>query len=403
MHVLDFEIFKNENTKKVNIMKKRILTMFWYDDAGEVHLYKDVGGIPYALSKYCGWQATFAYNDANGVIHNADYEKYVKLDRIRFSKILERLKLRYIKYFQVIKYVYFNAPNYDAINFYHCHKFINFLCWLAKKRNPKIITYVKLDMGKAGFEKELERQKCCGGVKAWRNADLFTVETKKYIATLNSLNKFNNKVKYLPNGFFSDLVNIDLSSIKKEKIILTVGRLGTHQKNTELLIEALINIEDSLADWKIYLVGPMPDSFKIWLNKKLINHQFLKEKIMITGNITDKAELYKIYAKSSVFILPSRYEGFPLVIQEAMHFSCYPIVTTCYNRVNKVIYTAECEFEQIDKKKENDLSNALKNINDLDYLHKGKIAAKFVNENFDWKILAEKLDNYFNTLIQNRG
>ena len=108
-------------------MQRRILTMFWYDDAGEVHLYKDVGGIPYALAKYCGWKATFAYNDANGIIHNKDYEKYVKLDRIRFPKILEKLKLRYIKYFQVIKYVYFNAPKYDVINFYHCHKFIKFL------------------------------------------------------------------------------------------------------------------------------------------------------------------------------------------------------------------------------------------------------------------------------------
>lgn len=147
-------------------MKKRILTMFWYDDAGEVHLYKDVGGIPYALAKYCGWKATFAYNDANGVIHNEDYERYVKLDRIRFPKILEKLKLRYIKYFQVIKYIYFNAPKYDVINFYHCHRFINFLCWLAKKRNPDIITYVKLDMGKGGLEKEIEKQKCNGGGKA---------------------------------------------------------------------------------------------------------------------------------------------------------------------------------------------------------------------------------------------
>ena len=109
-------------------MRKLFLTLFWYDDEVEFDLYKDVGGIPYALAKYCGWQATFAYNDANGVIHNEDYEKYVKLDRIRFPKILEKLKLRYIKYFQVIKYVYFNAPKYDVINFYHCHKFIKFLC-----------------------------------------------------------------------------------------------------------------------------------------------------------------------------------------------------------------------------------------------------------------------------------
>lgn len=321
-------------------MPKRILTMFWYDDAGEVHLYKDVGGIPYALAKYCGWQATFAYNDANGVIHNEDYEKYVKLDRIRFPKILEKLKLRYIKYFQVIKYVYFNAPKYDVINFYHCHKFIKFLCWLAKKRNPNIITYVKLDMSKNGFEKELKNN--CK--RRWDFTDLFTVETNKYVDELNELSKFSGKVKYLPNGFFADLEDIDLSKIKKEKIILTVGRLGTYQKNTELLIESLIEIEDKLNEWKVYLAGPMTEDFKIWLNKRLVDHSKLKNKIVITGNIIDKKELYQIYAKSSIFVLPSRYEGFPLVIQEAMHFACYPIVTNCFPAADEVIRTGEMDL-----------------------------------------------------------
>ena len=54
-------------------MNKRILTMFWYDDISEVHLYKDVGGIPYALAKYCGWEATFAYSDINGIIKNSGW------------------------------------------------------------------------------------------------------------------------------------------------------------------------------------------------------------------------------------------------------------------------------------------------------------------------------------------
>lgn len=375
--------------------------MFWYDDAGEVHLYKDVGGIPYALAKYYGWQATFAYNDANGVIHNKDYEKYVKLDRIRFPKILERLKLRYIKYFQVMKYVYFNAPNYDVINFYHCHKFINFLCWLAKKRNPEIITYVKLDMGKAGFEKEIEKQKCCRGGRVWRNTDLFTVETKKYVDILNTLNKFNNKVKYLPNGFFSDLVNIDLSSIKKEKIILTVGRLGTYQKNTELLIEALVSIEDSLDDWEIYLVGPITDDFKIWLNKKLINHQCLKEKIVITGNITDKAELCKIYAKASIFVLPSRYESWGLVICEAMNMANYIIATDCCDAFSDVllnkneIYGYIVDNENIESLRAGIVS-VIDNIDDS--ILKARKGSIFVNQNFNWEILARKLDNYFDNI-----
>lgn len=372
-------------------MRKRILTMFWYDDTGEVHLYKDVGGIPYALAKYCGWQATFAYNDANGVIHNEDYEKYVKLDRIRFPKILEKLKLRYIKYFQVIKYVYLNAPKYDVINFYHCHKFIKFLCWLAKKRNPNIITYVKLDMSKNGFEKELKNN--CN--RRWYFTDLFTVETNKYVDELNKLSKFSGKVKYLPNGFFSDLEDIDLSKIKKEKIILTVGRLGTYQKNTELLIESLIEIEDKLNEWIVYLVGPMTEDFEIWLNKRLVDHSKLKNKIVITGNIIDKKELYQIYAKSSIFVLPSRYEGFPLVIQEAMHFACYPIVTNCFPAADEVIRTGKNGFGDIVNQSENDLNNVLKSIKIINYLEKGQKAAEFVNENFDWKILAKKLENYF--------
>ncbi len=376
-------------------MQKRILTMFWYDDAGEVHLYKDVGGIPYALAKYCGWKATFAYNDANGVIHNEDYERYVKLDRIRFPKILEKLKLRYIKYFQVIKYVYFNAPKYDVINFYHCHRFINFLCWLAKKRNPDIITYVKLDMGKAGFEKEMKKQKCNGGEKHRDNTDLFTVETKKYVDPLNDLNKFKNKVKYLPNGFFSDLADVDLSKIKKERIILTVGRIGTYPKNTELLIESLIELENDLKDWKVYLVGPMTEDFKIWLNNRLVDHSKLKNKIVITGNITDKKELYQIYAKSSIFVLPSRYEGFPLVIQEAMHFACYPIITNCFPAADEVIRTGKNGFGDIVNQSENNLNNVLKSIEIINYLEKGQKAAEFVNETFDWEILAKKLENYF--------
>ena len=376
-------------------MQKRILTMFWYDDITEAILYKDVGGIPYALSKYCGWQATFAYNNANGLLHNEDYEKYVFLSPITFNKYFKRIKSRYIRFFPVIKYIFKNAKKYDVINFYHCHEFTNFLCWFAKIMNPQIITYVKLDMDKDDFKYQKERHMSRRGGRRWRNTDIFTTETLKYVVELNKLKKFNNKVKYLPNGFFADLEDIDLSKIKKEKIILTVGRLGTYQKNTELLIESLIEIEDKLNEWIVYLVGPMTEDFEIWLNKRLVDHSKLKNKIVITGNIIDKKELYQIYAKSSIFVLPSRYEGFPLVIQEAMHFACYPIVTNCFPAADEVIRTGENGFGDIVNQSENDLNNVLKSIKIINYLEKGQKAAEFINENFDWKILAKKLENYF--------
>lgn len=373
-------------------MKKRILTMFWYDDAGEVHLYKDVGGIPYALAKYYGWQATFAYNDVNGIIHNHDYEKYVKLDTIHYPKILCKLKLRYYKYFRVMMYVWKNSPKYDVINFYHCHKFIRFLCWMAKKANPNIITYVKLDMGSEGFLKEKQQGK---KYSAWKSTDLFTVEAQKYVDELNKLAKFSKKVKYLPNGFFYDVGSI-AKNIKKDKVILTVGRLGTYQKNTEMLVNAFCAIDkEKISDWKLFLVGPMTDEFKVWLDKKIGTNEFYKDKIVITGNIADKEKLYEMYSRASIFVLPSRFEGFPLVIQEALHFSCFPIITDCFAGADEIVkeeYGIIIKNESIEM-----LIQAIEKVINKypDCISKGKIAARFVDQNFSWKILGNQLQNYF--------
>lgn len=376
-------------------MKKRILTMFWYDDAGEVHLYKDVGGIPYALAKYCGWQATFAYNDVNGIIHNEDYEKYVKLDTIHYPKILCKLKLRYYKYFQVMKYVWKNAPKYDVINFYHCHKFIRFLCWLAKKANPDIITYVKLDMGREGFLKE---QKYRRG-EIWGSVSLFTVEVNSYIDKLNKLSKFNKKVRYMPNGFFSDLVAIDRYHIKKEKIILTVARFGAWQKNTELLLEAFSDIDViKLEGWQLWLVGPMSKEFSDYLECYRQTNIDIADKIIAFGNINNKKKLYELYARAGVFVHPSKSEGFPLVIPEAMFYSCCPIITDCFDAAREIISDERGKVIENENRKElvDSLLWAIDNFEEAKL--RGEMASIYAGENLIWEKLARRLETYLSLL-----
>lgn len=376
-------------------MRKRILTMFWYDDAGEVHLYKDVGGIPYALAKYCGWQATFAYNDVNGIIHNDDYEKYVKLDTIHYPKILCKLKLRYYKYFQVIKYVWKNAPKYDVINFYHCHKFIRFLCWLAKKVNPAIITYVKLDMGREGFVRE---QNVSGGGE-WGSVSLFTVEVNSYVDTLNKLAKFNKRVRYVPNGFFNDLVTIKRSNIKKERIILTVARFGVWQKNTELLLEAFKDVDANKLDgWQLWLVGPMTKKFLDYLDRYKQKNIDIASKIITFGNISSKKELYEIYAKAGIFVHPSKSEGFPLVIPEAMFYACYPIITDCFDAAREIINDERGKVIKNENKNElvDSLIWAIDNFEEAKL--KGKYASVYAQENLIWEKLSKRIVKYFNDI-----
>ena len=381
--------------------KKRFLTMFWYDDAGPVHLYKDVGGIPYALAKYCGWETTFAYNDINGIIEDEEYEKYVNMRTIHYNHICRKLKFRFVKYWRVAKFVWENARDYDVINFYHTHKFIMFLCWLAKKRNPDIITYVKMDMGEAGFNRVMEEKQRNKRRLADRLAgyvDLFTVEAQKYAKVLRTEVPKYKRIQYLPNGFFSDFLP-PTDEQEKENIILTVGRIGTRQKNSELLINALAKIpEKKLAGWKIYIVGPVEPLFQQWLEEKYKQQEFLKKYIVVTGEIYDKGKLAQIYQRAKVFVLSSRFESWGLVVPEAMSFREYIIATDCCEPFREYIDTTEQGFGRLIENENLDMLRvALEEVLDekIDVLRKGRLAGKFAAENLDWQVVIKRLESYF--------
>lgn len=374
----------------------RFLTINFYTSK-EANLWKDNGGIPYALSRYYGYKSRYVYLDKHGIVKNEEYEKYVELDAIKSGNNT------LINYFNILNYIYKNANNFDVFNFYELGIIGILASKLAKIINPKIIVYNKLDMGRAIFI-ELTRNNSVKRkiknfllAKLTTSIDLYTVETQAYVKPLNELERFKNRIKYLPNGYFSDLVDVS-ESVEKKKIILTVGRLGTVQKNTEMLIEAIENIDPAkLKDWKVYLVGSQTDKFKSWLMKIIECKPYLNSIFITTGNIIDKKELYNIYAKSSVFILPSRWESWGLVLTEAMAFSCYPIVTDCCDAFFEMLDSDNSNFGKIILNEDkNALKSAIEEVldNKVDYVNNGIKAHEFVSENFDWNIVVEKLNKY---------
>lgn len=380
---------------------KRFVTINFYNSE-EINLWKDNGGIPFSLSKYLRYKSTYVYTGNKNDITNEIYQKYADIDYIQKSKN------KYITYFNILNYVWQHAHEIDILNFYFVRIIGILVACIAKIKNPKIIVYSKLDLDRSHFlelvaNKTLKRQ-----IKNFiitylsSNIDFYTVETQAYIRPLNQLKRFKNKVKYLPNGYFDDLIKID-NDIKKEKIILTVGRLGTLQKNTEMLVETIENIEpEKLKGWKIYLVGSMTEKFKEWFNDRLNAKSHLKNYFVVTGNINDKKELYTLYAKSSIFVLNSRWEGFPLVLPEALYFSCYPIITNSFDGVFDIIKTNFGKI--IPNEDKNALKNAIEEVldNKVDYINNGIKASEFVSGNFDWKIIVQKLDNYFMEIYENR-
>lgn len=121
--------------------------------------------------------------------------------------------------------------------------------------------------------------------------------------------KFKNSV-VIPN--FSNLHSVERKNNKQHNVIC-VGRLAP-QKNINLLVEAWAIVAKRQPSWHLDIWGDGELHDKI---SSLIAKLKLQDCITLQGT---SANLESEYSNYSFFVLPSRYEGFPLVLVEAMQF-----------------------------------------------------------------------------------
>ena len=131
-------------------------------------------------------------------------------------------------------------------------------------------------------------------------------------------------IAYIPSGVECRPVG----TVRKQKRFFTVGRLGTEQKNTEMLLAACAAVE--LKDWQFWFVGGIEKTeqdFQAVIDRFFAAHPEKREQMIFTGNISDPARLWQIYDESSVFIFPSRSESFGNAAIEACYAGCYLLLS----------------------------------------------------------------------------
>ena len=96
------------------------------------------------------------------------------------------------------------------------------------------------------------------------------------------------------------------------KQFLSVGRMSYLTKGFDILIEAFALFARDNKEWTLNIVGEGPEEPVL---KELISKHKLENRITISPFTK---QIQKYYASSSVYILSSRWEGFPLVLAEAM-------------------------------------------------------------------------------------
>lgn len=125
----------------------------------------------------------------------------------------------------------------------------------------------------------------------------------------------NSKVAVIPNA----LREVGLhSDIKREKIILAVGRFNDPCKGFDLLIQTFNLIENE--DWRLVFAGGTASEGQYLLEMAKGSK---KSRIDFLGPVK---EIDKEYARAGIFVMPSRSEGFPNALCEAMAAGC-PVIS----------------------------------------------------------------------------
>ena len=144
--------------------------------------------------------------------------------------------------------------------------------------------------------------------QTFRFARRITVQCESYRALYPPY--LHKKIVTIANPVFpADPKNLEQK--KKRPVLLSVGRLE-YQKNYSVLIRAFALIAPQNPEWTLRIVGEGLERKDL---EQLISDSGLAGRVEMPGT-TDT--INSEYAQASLMVLPSRWEGFPNVLAEAM-------------------------------------------------------------------------------------
>lgn len=169
--------------------------------------------------------------------------------------------------------------------------------------------------------------------KAIRGLRIFLYKKADIVIVLNSedkrhFEKYLSNVRLIPNMNYFELPNQQAKL--ENKIIISAGRLE-HHKGFDQLIKAMPVIKQKHPDWQLHIYGEGPFRSKLTDLIKMYN---LEKNIILKGNTSD---LSQAYLNSSIYVLPSRFEGFGLVLIEAAAFGLPIISFDCPNGPKEIL------------------------------------------------------------------
>ncbi|TWT79222.1 alpha-1,4-N-acetyl-D-galactosaminyltransferase [Planctomycetes bacterium CA13] len=171
----------------------------------------------------------------------------------------------------------------------------------------------------------------------------------------------------------------------RKNVILGVGRLQT-EKGFDRLIEAFAEIAADSPEWTLRIVG---EGTQRGYLEELAKTRGISDRIAFPGWVRP---IDPEYAGAAVFVLPSRYEGFPSALLEAMAAGLPCIAMDCQSGSREIIRDGENGLIVADSIP--DLTAALRHLvdNPTERERVAKSATEVATQ-FSWDKMVDKYEN----------
>ncbi len=203
--------------------------------------------------------------------------------------------------------------------------------------------------------------------------------------------RIGKKSIYIPNGINQPSTTASSEILKElnlepQNYILGVGRI-TPEKGFDCLIRAFNAIDNKKI--KLVIAGGVETESAYY--DKLKSSCLFPEKTIFTGALCAD-ELAQLYKNTSLFVLSSFNEGFPIVLLEAMSHGCNVIVSDI--PACKPLKLTKSNYFRC-----GDVAHLTKQINNALTLKPAKL--NYDLSEYDWNKIAQKTVNAFKSTIEN--
>lgn len=155
----------------------------------------------------------------------------------------------------------------------------------------------------------------------YRMADALVVQTDALLPWARAV-AGKKRARVIPNPVRDMRHVISTPPAERSAMVVAAGRL-VPAKGFDVLLKAFAAIAPELSNWKLVILGEGPERLHL---TDLARELGILDRVTLAGWVTEPGETL---TRASIFVLPSRYEGFPNALVEAMACALPVIATAC--------------------------------------------------------------------------